>query len=311
MGRPLVTVVTPTFDRAGLLAETIESVLAQRHRPLEYIVVDDGSTDGTTDLLARHGAALVALRQDHAGEAQAVRSGVARARGDYVVVVNSDDPALPGLIEEQVACLEQRPALLACYPDWRVIDHASRVVGECRADEFDLRRMLLTHRAAPGPGAMIRREALIGAGVRDARYRYAADLAFWLRLGLSGQAERIPKTLTTYRQHAGALSRAERGAAMADEQVRVIEDFFALAELLPELREIRSRALAAAHYAAALIQIDGCPPAAGRHFRRSLALAPLRFESDERSHAVLLAGALAPPALLPGLQSLRARMRAA
>lgn len=309
MTRPLVTVVTPTYERRDLLAETVESVLAQAYRPLQCLVVDDGSTDGTADWLARRGRELTVLQTDHRGEARAVQHGVAHAEGDYVMIVNSDDPLLPGAIERQVDLLQARPDLIASYPDWQEIDVSGRPGRAIRADDFDLASMLLRHRAA-GPGALVRREAMQRAGVRDPRYRFVSDLAFWLRLGLLGRAERLPATLATSRRHPAALSIAERGAEMAAEQVSVIEDFFARAELPGEIAALRGKALAAAHYAAALILLDVDARAAREQLRRSLRLAPGRFTGDERSHGVLLAGAVVPATLLPVLRRWRRGWRA-
>jgi glycosyltransferase involved in cell wall biosynthesis len=108
----LVSVVIPTFNRAYCLAATVDSVLAQTHRELEILVVDDGSTDGTHELLARRYAAeprLRVLRQANAGVCSARNHGLREARGELVALLDSDDLWLPWKLEAQVACLRAVP----------------------------------------------------------------------------------------------------------------------------------------------------------------------------------------------------------
>lgn len=93
--RPLVTVVVPTYQREALLPATLDSLVALEYSPVEIIVVDDGSTDGTPALLAGYAARhpnLRALRHDNVGQAASVNRGIAEASGAYLIVVNSDDP---------------------------------------------------------------------------------------------------------------------------------------------------------------------------------------------------------------------------
>src|SRR5689334_2160139 len=97
-----VSVVIPTYNRAELVGEAIDSVLGQSRPPLEVIVVDDGSTDDTADVVGRYGARVVYLRQPNCGPATARNVGVARARGDLIALLDSDDRWLPRKLELQV-----------------------------------------------------------------------------------------------------------------------------------------------------------------------------------------------------------------
>lgn len=110
---PLVSIITPTYNRADLLPETIESLLAQDHPRLEILVLDDGSTDETPALLqqyaAREGARLRWSRHDNMGQAQTVTRGFAMAQGNLIGIVSSDDPQPPGLVGPLVACLMEAP----------------------------------------------------------------------------------------------------------------------------------------------------------------------------------------------------------
>lgn len=112
MTTPTVSVVIPTFNRAYCIGKTIDSVLTQTHRDLEAVVVDDGSTDGTAELLERtygHEGRLRLLRQSNQGVSAARNLGLRACRGRFIALLDSDDEWLPWKIEAQLACLGALP----------------------------------------------------------------------------------------------------------------------------------------------------------------------------------------------------------
>jgi glycosyltransferase involved in cell wall biosynthesis len=116
---PLVSVIIPTFNRAGYIIEAIESVLAQNYRPIEVIVVDDGSTDGTVEVISCFGTAIRYLEQPNQGASVARNMGIALAQGNYLAFLDSDD-----LWEFEKLTLQM--ATLAANPD------AEAVMGQAR-----------------------------------------------------------------------------------------------------------------------------------------------------------------------------------
>jgi glycosyltransferase involved in cell wall biosynthesis len=120
----LVSVVIPTFNRAGLIARAIDSALAQTHPALEVIVVDDGSTDGTAELVRRRYAAELRVRcltQTNQGVCAARNRGLAEARGDYVALLDSDDVWRPWKLELQLSCLRAVPEAGMVWTDMEAI----------------------------------------------------------------------------------------------------------------------------------------------------------------------------------------------
>ena len=174
--RPKVTIVTPTYNREQLLAETIESILAQSWTDFEYLIIDDGSTDGTAERVRRfEDPRIVYLRHDNMGEAATVDRGWALARGEYVAVVSSDDPVLPGWLEASVRWLDERPQVIVSYPDWSMIDEKGQVVRHIKTIDYRFEHMVGWLHTFPGPGALVRRSALPdGEPFRTAGYRYAS-----------------------------------------------------------------------------------------------------------------------------------------
>lgn len=121
-GKPVdVSVIIPTYNRAGLVVEAIESVLRQTTPPREIIVVDDGSTDDTSDVLASFGNRIVAVRQENQGVGTARNLGMAMARGKYIAFLDSDDLWLNFKLELQVAIMENNPKLGLLFSDFLIM----------------------------------------------------------------------------------------------------------------------------------------------------------------------------------------------
>lgn len=110
-----VTVVTAAYNAASYIAETIESVLAQTYTDFDYIVVDDGSSDGTADIVSRYAPRVTLLRQENAGAGAARNRGVERAGGDYVAIVDADDVWAPQKLARQVAAMDRERHAGLCY----------------------------------------------------------------------------------------------------------------------------------------------------------------------------------------------------
>lgn len=111
MSEPLISVVIPAYNAAAFLAPTLASVFAQDHRPIEVILVDDGSTDDTLAIAKRWSPALRVCHQDNAGPSAARNRGIAMAQGDYLAFIDADDTWLPGRLQRHLAILTARPDL--------------------------------------------------------------------------------------------------------------------------------------------------------------------------------------------------------
>ena len=275
---PLVTVITPAYNRADLIAETIDSVLAQDYPNLEYIVLDDGSADATLEVIRGYEGRLRWERHPNMGETRTVNRGFELARGAIIGVVNSDDPLRPGAVRRLVEALQATPTAVVAYPDWELIDDRGAVLRTVATEPFTgAVDMVRLHHCLPGPGAFFRREVVERLGGRDVRFRYVGDLEFWFRAGLLGDFVRVPEPLATFRVHGGSTSVAQQGAAMAVEHVALLEVFYARPDLPQELRDVAREARASACYVA------GC--CCGRwalwrrlgYYARALRLAPAVF----------------------------------
>ena len=127
MSSASVSVVIPTFNRQKVLPRAVMSVLHQSHRAAEVVVVDDGSTDGTAELIAARFGSVEILRQDNRGVSAARNAGIRATRGDWVAFLDSDDEWKPDKLERQLAALESEPGFKICHSDEIWVRHGRRV----------------------------------------------------------------------------------------------------------------------------------------------------------------------------------------
>jgi GT2 family glycosyltransferase len=273
--RPLVTVLTPAYNLGKFVLETVESVLAQGYPRLQYIVLDDGSTDDTLARLAARRSSIELVSHANMGESRTVNRGFELAKGELVCVVNADDPLRPDAINKVVAAYRRHPDALVFYPDWDEIDENSNVVRQVRLPDFDLSTMLRSFNIGMGPGVFITRRALEIVGPRNPELRYTGDLDYWFRVALRGRMVHLPEVLATHRVHAAAASSAHRGETMAREVVGLAERCCSDGLLAPEIRRHRGSILARAHFAASYHAATLAARAS--YLVRALTLSPLAF----------------------------------
>lgn len=176
-----VSVIIPVFDAARTLARALDSVLAQEHRPLEIVIVDDGSSDASpaiaADYAQRHPDLVRVLRQDNAGPARARNRGIAEATGDLLAFNDADDVWLPGKLAAQVA-------IMAAEPD---VDYTICAFKNVADDGFELAAWAVRKEgpdALPGfvfQAMLARRRAFDRIGVLDEAMRWAEDTDWFLR----------------------------------------------------------------------------------------------------------------------------------
>lgn len=287
--RPRVTVITPVYNGERYLGEVLAAVRAQTFDDWEQIVVDDGSTDATWSILSEAVSLDPRLRivqQANAGEATAVNHAYALARGDYIVVVNADDPPFPKLLERLVSMLDASPSVVVAYPDWLKIDATGSTIKSVRTLEYSREALIGDFRCIPGPGALIRRSALGDQQLRRPQFRFVSDYDLWLRLSLVGSMKRCPETLARWRSHETGATAVGQGQALADEFLAVIREFFAQSNLPSDVRQLERQAHAMSCYYAGFQRVFD-PSVPGRRLMLRSVFTPFRrkrsYETIRRS----------------------------
>jgi glycosyltransferase involved in cell wall biosynthesis len=200
-----VSVVVPTHNRSQLLALTLGSVLRQREVDLEVIVVDDGSSDDTADVVAGLGDARIrVVRHDTPqGVAAARNRGIAEAAGRWVAFLDDDDLWAPDKLARQLQAAHQSGRDWV-YTGAVVIDDALEVLGGAPPEPPErVRELLLRYDAVPGGGSnvLVRRDTLASAGPFDTRLRNTEDWEMWIRLAKLGAPAWVCGPLVAKRAH--------------------------------------------------------------------------------------------------------------
>lgn len=245
-----VTIITPTFNRAEFLDETVLSLLQQDYNPLEIVVLDDGSTDQTAAVLARYAERIRIESHSNMGEAKTVNKGIGITSGDAICVVNSDDPLRPGAIKALVEALNENPDAILAYPDWEEIDETGMVLRTVEVTQLDIHNMLRKFNIAMGPGVIFRRSLIASIGLRREDRRFGSDVDFWIRAAMVGPFAYVRQPLATHRVHANAASSSQRGAQMASEVANFVHDALANPLIPKSLKRDRRALLANAHLVA-------------------------------------------------------------
>jgi glycosyltransferase involved in cell wall biosynthesis len=289
---PLVSIVTPSYNQAAFLEETILSVLEQDYPRIEYVVVDDGSTDESEEIIRRYADRLAWwTRQENAGQPAALNRGFAHTTGELLGFVNSDDTLLPGAVSAFVEAFGDDRELLLVYGD-ALTREDGRAIGILRARDLDPRELVRTGaNPVPQQASLWRREAWELAGPFDEGSFFFFEYEFLVRLSVHGRAKRLERPLATFRLHAASKT-VEPSTAKAEDAVRLADTFFTGARFPAELRPYARRGRASYHLRAALVYYRAAHVVrARRQFLRALLLAPRAFS---RLHLLLFAKSLVP-----------------
>ena len=212
---PLATVLIPVYNAEGYLLEALRSVSAQTFTDLEILVIDDGSTDRSPELLAgyaRIDPRLRVSRQPNGGISAALNRGIAEARGEYIVRMDADDVMLPERIQTQVAFLQGEPGLGFCASAMEMIDSEGRIFdrysprprSEAELDQMMVDRLpiVYTH-----PTVTYRTAAVRSIGGYDREQEPCEDMDLFGRLILAGHRGIVlPEVLMRYRVHGNSIS---------------------------------------------------------------------------------------------------------
>ena len=241
---PKVSVIIPTYNRARIVGEAIDSVLFQRYDDSELIVVDDGSTDGTEELVASYLPRLTYLYQEHQGVSAARNRGIASARGEYLSFLDSDDLWLRDKLSSQIHFMESHPECLICYTDEIWIRKGVRVNPMKKHRKYSgmIFEQCLPLCIVSPSSVLIARTLLDEVGIFDETLEVCEDYDLWLRIAARYPLDFINTPLIIKRGgHADQLSRKYTGQDRFRIQVlaKLLEGDF----ISPRQRELAWREL--------------------------------------------------------------------
>ncbi|GAB4377680.1 MAG: hypothetical protein Kow00121_27820 [Elainellaceae cyanobacterium] len=235
---PQVSVVIPTYNCDRYLAEAIDSVLAQTYQDFEVIVVDDGSTDGTPQILQRYRNHIRVVRQANQGVAAARNHGIAIAQGRWIAFLDADDSFLPDKLTGQIAYANAHPHLGIIHSGWRRVSQSGSLLINVepwhQVPQLNLESWLRWKPVLPS-AMLFRRDWLSRSGGFDPRFPPAEDTELVLRLAAMGcEADWLRQVTVNYRQH--QQSAMHKGLPQARSLSAVIEHFFQRPNLPESIR---------------------------------------------------------------------------
>lgn len=247
------SIITPVYDGADFIAETVDSVLnAAKGSSFEYLVVDDGSVDDTPKILDGYGSKITVIRQKNLGQSAAISNAISQAVGEYLLIVNADDPLITGdLLSDAKQILDKDPSVVATYPDWQMIDKSGKIIETVLVKDFSIEELVGKFNCLIGPGGIFRAVAAKQIGGWSTNYKFVPDYEFWLRLVDYGKFQHIPKVQAAWRAHEQSISIGSRSAEMAAERIRVISDYVVRHPELPQY--LKRMAVANSQYRAAVL----------------------------------------------------------
>jgi glycosyltransferase involved in cell wall biosynthesis len=188
-----VSIVTPSFNQARYIEATIRSVLEQDYPDIEYFVMDGGSTDGTVEILKKYSNKLTGwVSEKDKGQTDAINKGFARATGDILAWINSDDTYNPGAVSAAVKYLTEHPETGMVYADTDFIDENGRIIGKFPAAQTDLPRLRQGYVHVPQQATFFRASLWKQIGPLDPGFYFAMDYDLWTRLAALAPFAYIP-----------------------------------------------------------------------------------------------------------------------
>ncbi len=212
---PCFSVILPTYNRAGWISQAINSVLHQSYVDWELVIVDDGSSDGSSEILSRYAAADFRIRvwsQDNQGVATARNRAIFESRGRYAVFLDSDDQLLPTALEQLAAAVTENPALKLLYGDWLFSesDVMHRVLAPSIPPDTERPIHFLIQNPIATSGTLVDMAVLKARGGFRPCMVVAEDLDLWISLALQYPIYKVEEPLAIRRSHAGQLSQQGR-----------------------------------------------------------------------------------------------------
>lgn len=221
---PLVTVVTPSYNKGPFIEETIESVLSQDYPNIEYLVLDGGSTDGTLDILRRYRGRLHYISHRDKGQANAVNQGFAIARGEILAFLNADDTYLPGAVRRAVRYLQENPDAAVVYGEGYWVDRWGKIISRYPTRPFDP-KILQQNCYICQPTSFIRSEVFRAVGGLNEKLNFALDYDLWIRVSRRYRMLQVDEFLATSRMYPENKTLGKRHQAFR-EYIRVAKTHF-------------------------------------------------------------------------------------
>jgi glycosyltransferase involved in cell wall biosynthesis len=208
---PEISVLMSVYNGEAFLNKAIDSILTQSFTDFEFIIINDGSTDGSSAILknyARQDSRIILIEQSNQGLIAALNTGLQSAKTNLIARMDADDIALPDRLKIQKNHMDINPNILALGSSVIIIDETDRAKGTITYPQKDKVKNYSLHQGSPlaHPAVMMRKNAILSIGGYRSAYKHAEDYDLWLRLLKIGDIDNIQTPLLQYREHSQKIS---------------------------------------------------------------------------------------------------------
>ena len=255
---PIVTIVSPSYNHAKYIRETVDSVLAQDYPNIEFVLLNDSSTDETENILREYGDRFYWETQPELFQTATINKGWVMTKGDIITWLNSDDTLYPGAVSRAVEYLQKNPETGIIFGDTMYTE----------ADGKDLYRYTLPNgfsyfdfvlecvNLIPQPSAFIRRDVINKIGYLDQQFDYFMDWDFWLRAGLYFKIDYFGELLSTYRLHENSKTVSQSIKAAPELEI-LYRKFFERDDIPSEIRAVENQAMMNMYFTSGGFYLEG------------------------------------------------------
>jgi glycosyltransferase involved in cell wall biosynthesis len=256
MNKPLVSVITPSYNQAEFLEDTIRSVFGQDYPAIEYLIVDGGSTDESVEIIRKYQSKLAWwVSEADEGQASAINKGMARAQGEIVAWLNSDDLYLPGAVGKAVNVFQDNPQVTMVFGNAITMDAAGYPLKELIFPDWVLED-LVGFRIICQPAVFMRREAYQQVNGLDRNYHFMLDHQLWIRIAGTGPIKHEDSYWAAARHH-GEAKNVSQAAAFGRETLEVLDWMEQQDDLGPIVKNNQRMVQAGAYRLNARYLLDG------------------------------------------------------
>lgn len=213
---PKISVIMPAFNREKFIGKAIASVLSQSFKNIELIIIDDGSADSTVSIAREYckdSRVKVLVNEKNLGIAETRNRGLREAQGEYIAMLDSDDVWLDNTkLEKQLAFLETNPAYAIVGSAIKKIDQEDKDIQviEYPCTDSAIRKTILRYNSFAQSALLIRKSAMMQAGMYSTRFKICDDYDLWLRIGCRSKFTNLKEITTGYRIHGGNITHKKR-----------------------------------------------------------------------------------------------------
>lgn len=245
---PKISIVTPSYNKAQFIEETIRSVLLQGYPNLEYIIIDGVSTDNSIDIIRKYESWLSYwVSEPDKGQSDAINKGWQHSSGEILAYINADDTYESNALQMIANFLSEQTDVEMVYGDCNLIDKKGQFIRKAPAKDFDLKPLVCNEWFIPQQSTFVRHRVIKEVGKMNENLHLVMDWELWLRIALKGfKIYYLPKILANFRQY-DEIKTFTQPESSAEEKISVLNNIFTNSELVPKINNFKNDAYSYVH----------------------------------------------------------------